>query len=71
MVSALCWPDTSQADSLARRVLKRLLDDQFVLRRRVPDGAAEVYTLSAAGAKRLRDVLGIEAQNPYLHREPI
>lgn len=63
MVSSLCWPNASQADSMARRALKRLLDDQFLLRRRVPDGAAEVYTLAAAGAKRLRDVLGIEAQS--------
>lgn len=63
MVSTLVWADASQGESMARRALKRLVDDQFVLRRRVPDGAAEVYTLAAAGAKRLRDELGIEAQS--------
>ena len=46
MVSSLCWPDASQGESMARRALKRLVDDQFVLRSRVPDGAAEVYTLA-------------------------
>lgn len=63
MVGALVWGDASQPESMARRTLKRLVDDKLVLRRAVPEGGAEVYTLGAAGAKRLKDELGVDAQS--------
>lgn len=62
MISALVWPDKSQSIALTRRSLAKLIEQKLVLRRDIPSGG-ECYVLSASGARRLTDELGIKANS--------
>jgi hypothetical protein len=62
MVAALIWPDGTQALAMARRLLKVMLDEKFILRRELP-GGVDCYTLSASGAKALTAATGAAANS--------
>lgn len=61
MVAALQWPGASQAEAMARRTLRNLLAQKLLLKRKA-DGVG-VWTLSAAGARSLREQHGVQAQS--------
>ena len=62
MIAALVWPTASQSWPLARRLLKKLLDDKLVLVRALPQGG-DLYLLSVKGARLLTDTTGIAAKS--------
>lgn len=60
MIAALVWPDASQALPLARRNLRKLLDEKLIICRTLPDGG-ECYLLGVKGARLLQDAEGVSA----------
>jgi hypothetical protein len=62
MIAALVWPTASQSWPLARRLLKKLLDDKLVLVRALPQGG-DLYLLSVKGARLLADTTGAAAKS--------
>jgi hypothetical protein len=62
MVAALVWKDAAQAPAMARRTLKALADDKFVITRPMPKGGA-AYLLSARGARLLGEQTGLVAES--------
>lgn len=75
-VAAFCWPDDATPRS-AQRSLKHLLAKKQVSFKPGPDGS-RVYTMTAAGVRRVRDAMGLDAEvdtefarrieHSYLHR---
>ena len=61
MVASLAFGHASQAWPLARRCLKSMMEDGLVMRRSVPQGGAEVYLLTAKGARFLNEQEGLDA----------
>lgn len=75
-VAAFCWPNDATPRS-AQRTLQQLLAKKHVLFKDGPDGS-RVYTMTAPGARRVRDTMGLDAtvdtefarriEHSYLHR---
>lgn len=63
MVAALVFDHAAQAWPLARRCVKSMLDDGLVIKRALPQGATEVYLLSAKGARLLKELEGLDASS--------
>jgi hypothetical protein len=63
MVASLVFEHASQAWPLARRCLKSMLEDGLVMRRTIPQGGAEVYLLTAKGARFLNEQEGLDASS--------
>lgn len=63
MVAALIWPEGSQSQAMARRLLRSLLEDKLILRRELPGTGVDCFTLSAAGAKLLNAATGVSAKS--------
>ncbi len=62
MLAALVWADAAQAQAMARRMLKALMDDKLVISRPLPKGGA-AYLLSAKGARLLTEQTGMRAES--------
>ena len=62
MVAALVWPDATQSQAMARRMLKALGDDKLVISRPLPKGGA-AYLLSAKGARLLGEQTGLMTES--------
>ena len=60
MIAALVWPNSSQAQAMARRTLQALVERKLVLKRRLNEDA-DGFTLSATGARYLQKEHGIAA----------
>lgn len=65
MVAALVFDHATQAWPLARRCLKSMLEDGLVIKRAIPQGGAEVYLLSAKGARFLNEQEGLDANSGH------
>lgn len=65
MLAALVWPDAAQAQAMARRTLKALLDDKLIISRALSKGGA-VYLLSAKGAKLIGEQRGVAATSGHV-----
>jgi DNA-binding HxlR family transcriptional regulator len=61
MVASLAFEHASQAWPMARRCLKSMMEDGLIMRRAVPQGGAEVYLLTAKGARFLNEQEGLDA----------
>lgn len=62
MVAALTWHEAAQPLTMARRTLKSLADDKFIITRAMTKGGA-AYLLSAKGARLLEEQTGIESRS--------
>lgn len=62
MIAALVWPESSQAQAMARRTLHTLIEGKLILKRRLNDDV-DGYTLSASGARYLQSEHGITASS--------
>jgi hypothetical protein len=62
MIAALVWPEAAQPMAMARRTLKNLVDEKFVISRPLAKGGA-AYLLASKGARLLAEQCGVEAES--------
>ncbi len=62
MLAALVWPDAAQPLTMARRTLKALTDEKFVISRTMAKGGS-AYLLASKGARLVHEQTGERAQS--------